>query len=140
MVFKPLNLHVYSMILVVQENSDCPILETGLSGFHLFKPLDRNYHFIIFLTSLSLKNNREGDPKTLIGNPLVPLWNLGVLGRNQLPKNHCLRFPNRVFLISRYFHLILDLFAPWMNLNFLWCIVFIHVIDQFAAISLSFLG
>jgi hypothetical protein len=42
------------MILVVQEKPDWPVSETGLSGFHLFKPLDRTYPFTIFLTSLSL--------------------------------------------------------------------------------------
>jgi hypothetical protein len=68
------------LILVVQEKSDCPVLETGLSGFHRFKP--PTYPFTIFLTSLSHthKNNREGDTKTPIGDSLVPLWNLGVIG------------------------------------------------------------
>jgi hypothetical protein len=69
------------LILVVQEKSDCPVSETGLSDFCGFKPpgqnlpIHRSSHF-----SLSLKNNREGDPKTPIGDPLVPPWNLGVLG------------------------------------------------------------
>jgi hypothetical protein len=105
-------------------------------------PLDRTYPFTVFLTSLSHthKNNHEGDPKTPFGDSLVSPWNLGVLGRNKLPNNRCLHSPNRFFLISRYFHLILDLFAPWMDLKFLWCIVFIHVIDQSPAISLTFLG
>jgi hypothetical protein len=41
------------LILVVQEKSDYPVSETGLSGFHGFKPLDRTYPFTVFLTSLS---------------------------------------------------------------------------------------
>jgi hypothetical protein len=49
-------------------------------------------------------------------------------------------FPQLIFPILRYFHLILDLFALWMNLIFLRCIVFIHDIDQSPAISLSFLS
>jgi hypothetical protein len=109
------------LILVVQEKPDCPVSKTGLSGFCGFKPPGRNltlYHFLTSSLSLSLKNNREGDPKTPIGDFLVPPWNLGVLGSNQLPKNRCLRSPNR-FFISRYFHLILDPFAPWMDLKFL---------------------
>jgi hypothetical protein len=70
------------MILVVQEKPDCPVLEIGLSGFHGFKPPGQNLPLHHFLTSLSLtlKNNCEGDPKTPIGDPLVPPWNLGVLG------------------------------------------------------------
>jgi hypothetical protein len=68
------------LFLVVQEKLDCPVWEAGLSGFRGFKPLDRTYPFTIFLTSLSLKNNCEGDPKTSIGDFLVPPWNLGVLG------------------------------------------------------------
>jgi hypothetical protein len=44
------------------------------------------------------------------------------------------------FLFSRYFHLILDLFAPWMDLKYLWSIVCFHVLEQPPAISLSFIG
>jgi hypothetical protein len=70
------------LILVVQEKSDCPVSETGLFGFHGFKPPGQNLPVHYFLTSLSLslKNNWEGDPKTPIGDSLVPPWNLGVLG------------------------------------------------------------
>jgi hypothetical protein len=123
-------LRYHRLILVIQLKLDCPVSEIGLSDFRLFKPPGQNlpiHHFSHF--SLSLKNNHEGDPKTPIGDPLVPPWNLGVLGSNQLLKNRCLRSSNRFFLISRYFHLILDLFAPWMDLKFLWCIVFIYVIN-----------
>jgi hypothetical protein len=77
-VEKGLSYHM--LILVVQEKSDCPISETGLSNFRLFKPPRQNlllHHFSHF--SLSLKNNCEGNPKTPIDDPLVPLWNLGVL-------------------------------------------------------------
>jgi hypothetical protein len=135
------------LFLVVQEKLDCLVSETGLSDFHGFNPSppppDRTYPFTVFShfsLSLSLKNNCEGDPKTSIGDPLVPPWNLGVLRSNQLPKKRCLHSPNRIFTISRYSLLILDLFAPWMDLKFLWCIVFIHIIDQSPAISLRFLG
>jgi hypothetical protein len=70
------------LILVVQEKLNCPILETGLSCFREFKPHDRTSPFTIFLPSLSLflKNNYEGDPKTPIGDSLVPPRNLRVLG------------------------------------------------------------
>jgi hypothetical protein len=72
-----------SLILVVQEKLVCPVLETGLSSFCGFKPPGQNlplHHFSHFSLSLSLRNNREGDPKTPIGDPLVPPWNLGFLG------------------------------------------------------------
>jgi hypothetical protein len=63
------------LILVVQEKPDYPVF-TGLN------PLDRTYPFTVFLTFLSHthNNNYEGDPKTPIGDSLVPPWNLGVLG------------------------------------------------------------
>jgi hypothetical protein len=54
------------VVLIVQEKTDCPISETGLSDFHGFNPLGRTS------LSLSLKNNREGDTKTPIGNFLIP--------------------------------------------------------------------
>jgi hypothetical protein len=74
-------LNYQSLILVVQEKLDCLISETRLSSFHGFKPPGQNlplHHFSYF--SLSLKNNREGDPKTPIGDSLVPPWNIRVLG------------------------------------------------------------
>jgi hypothetical protein len=68
-------------ILVVQKKLDYPVSETGLSGFRGFKALDRPYPFTNFpLFSLTLKNIRKGDPKSPIGDFLVPLWNLRVLG------------------------------------------------------------
>jgi hypothetical protein len=70
------------LILVVQEKPDCPVSEAGLPGFHGFKPPRHNlplHRFSHFSLSLSLKNNREGDPKTPIGDSLIPPWNLGVL-------------------------------------------------------------
>jgi hypothetical protein len=73
-------LSYHRLILVVQEKLDCPVFKTRLSGFLLFKPSGQNLPLHHFLTSLSLKNNHEGDPKTPIGDPLVPPWNLGVLG------------------------------------------------------------
>jgi hypothetical protein len=71
-----------TLVLVVQEKIDYSVSKNGLSGFRGFKPPDRTYPFTVFLTShsLTLKNNREGDPKTPIGDPLIPPWNLGVLG------------------------------------------------------------
>jgi hypothetical protein len=69
------------LILVVQEKLNYPVSETRISGFCRFKPPGQNlplHHFSHF--SLSLKNNREGDPKNPISDPLVPPWNLGVLG------------------------------------------------------------
>jgi hypothetical protein len=56
------------------QKPDYPVF-TGLN------PLDITYPFTVFLTSLSLslKNNCEGDPKTPIGDSLIPPWNLGVL-------------------------------------------------------------
>jgi hypothetical protein len=69
------------LILVVHENPNYPISKIGLSGFCGFKPHGQNlplHRFSQF--SLSLKNNHKGDPKTPIGDPLVPPWNIGVLG------------------------------------------------------------
>jgi hypothetical protein len=71
------------LILVVQEKLGCLISEIGLSGFRGFKPPRQNiplHHFSHFSLSLSLKNNHEGDPKSPIGDFLVPPWNLRVLG------------------------------------------------------------
>jgi hypothetical protein len=71
------------LILVVQEKLDCPVSETRLSSFRGFKAPVQNlslHHFSLFSLSLSHKNNREGDPKTPIGDSLVPPWNVGVLG------------------------------------------------------------
>jgi hypothetical protein len=55
-VLKPLNLHVspwkglryQRVVLIVQEKTDCPISETGLSDFHGFNPLGRTYPFAFF--------------------------------------------------------------------------------------------
>jgi hypothetical protein len=86
-MFGPQPRHVWvfgtpTAVLDVQEKPNCLVSKTGLSDFHGFKPADRTYPFVVFLTSLSLKlkNNRGGDPKTPIGDPLIPPWNLGVLG------------------------------------------------------------
>jgi hypothetical protein len=49
-------------------------------------------------------------------------------------------FPQPIFPILMYFHLILDLFAPWMDLKFLWYIIFLHVIEYSPVISLNLLG
>jgi hypothetical protein len=71
------------LILVVQEKLDYPVSETRLSGFRGFKAPVQNlslHHFSLFSLSLSHKNNHEGDPKTPIGDSLVPPWNVGVLG------------------------------------------------------------
>jgi hypothetical protein len=51
-VEKGLSYHM--LILVVQEKSDCPISETGLSNFRLFKPPGQNlllHHFSHFSLS-----------------------------------------------------------------------------------------
>jgi hypothetical protein len=70
------------LILVVQKKSDGPISKTGLPDFRGFKPPGQNlhlHHFLLLSPSLS-QEQPEGDPKTPIGDSLVPLWNLGVLG------------------------------------------------------------
>jgi hypothetical protein len=74
------------LIFVVQEKLDCPVQKPDYPVFVGLKHLYRTYPFTVFLSSLSLslslshKNNREGDPKTPIGDSLVPPWNVGVLG------------------------------------------------------------
>jgi hypothetical protein len=45
-----------------------------------------------------------------------------------------------VFPFSRYFHPLLDLLAPRIDLKFLWCIASFHVLEHSPAISLSILG
>jgi hypothetical protein len=74
--------------LVVQEKPDYPVFKTGLSSFCGFKPPDRTYSFTVFLTSLSLtlKNNREGDPNIPIGDPLVLRGILKFLGEINSPR------------------------------------------------------
>jgi hypothetical protein len=71
------------LILVVQEKLDYLVLEIGLFDFHGFYPPGQNLPLHCF-SNFSLihthKNNHEGDPKTPIGDSLVPPWNLGVLG------------------------------------------------------------
>jgi hypothetical protein len=66
------------MILVVQEKPNWPISETGLSGFHLFKPPGQNlplHHFSHFSLSLSRTTMRV-TPRP----PLVIPWFLrGIL-------------------------------------------------------------
>jgi hypothetical protein len=126
--------------LIIQKKLDCPISETRLSGFRGFKTPGQNlflHHFSHF--SLS-RTTVRATPRP----PLVIPWFLyGILeflGEINSPRTGVSISPTGFPLISRYFHLILDLFAPWMDLKFFWCIVFIHVIDQFAAISLSLLG
>jgi hypothetical protein len=126
--------------LIVQKKLDCPISETRLSGFRGFKPPSQNlllHHFSHF--SLS-RTTVRATPRP----PLVIPWFLrGILeflGEINSPRTGVSISPTGFLLISRYFHLILDLFAPWMDLKFFWCIVFIHVIDQSSVISLSFLG
>jgi hypothetical protein len=79
------------------QKSDYPVL-AGLT------PEERTYPFTFFLTSLcfSLKNNHEGNPKTPIGDFLIPPWNLEVLGLIQLPKNRCVSdFPPPVFYLLK---------------------------------------
>jgi hypothetical protein len=103
-------------------------------------PLDRTYTFTIFYFSLSLKNNLRVTPRPPLAIPWFLCGILEFLGEINSPRTGVSVAPTGFFLISRYFHLILNLFAPWMDLKFLWCIVFIHLIDQPPAISLSFLG
>jgi hypothetical protein len=105
-------------------------------------PLDKTYPFIVFLTSLSLSLTRTNVRVTLRPPLVIPWFLCGILellGEINSPRN-CVPVPPTGFPISRYFHLIIDLFAPWMDLKFLLCIVFINVIEQSPAISLSFLG
>jgi hypothetical protein len=130
------------LFLVVQEKLDCPVLKIGLSGFRGLKPrTDLTPSRFFSLLSLSYTQEqpwgRPQDPLWLFHGSSMESWSSWV---KSTPKNWCLYSPNWFSPILRYFHLILDLFTSWMDLRFLWCIVFIHVIDQSPAISLSFLG
>jgi hypothetical protein len=76
------------LILVVQEKPDCPVLETGLSGFHGFKPLDRTDPFTIFLTSLSLSRTTvRVTPRPLLVIPWFLHGILEFLGEINSPRN-----------------------------------------------------
>jgi hypothetical protein len=136
------DLSYHRLIFVVQKKLNCPISETGVSGFRLFKPLGQNlplHHF----SQLSLSLSRTTVRATLIPPLVIPWFLCGILeflGEINSPRTGVSVPPNRFFLISRYFYLILDLFALLMDLKFLWCIIFIHVIDQSPTISLCFLG
>jgi hypothetical protein len=96
-----------------------------------------------FLSLPSLTHTRTTvrvTPRPLLVIPWFLRGILEFLGEINFPRTGVSIPPIGFFVISRYFHLILDLFAPWMDLKFLCCIVFIHVIDQSPAISVSFLG
>jgi hypothetical protein len=131
------------LILVVQKKLDCPVSETRLSGFRGFKPPGQNLPLHCFSHfSLSLSLTRTNVRVTLRPPLVIPWFLCGILellGEINSPRN-CVPVPPTGFPISRYFHLIIDLFAPWMDLKFLLCIVFINVIEQSPVISLSFLG
>jgi hypothetical protein len=127
--------------LVVQEKLDYPVSETGLSGFHGFKTLDRPYTFISF-PLFSLSHSRTSVRVTPRPPLVIPWFLCGILeflDEINSPRNG-VSVPQPVFPHLRYFHLFLDPFAPWMDLKFLWCIVFIHVMDPSPAISLCFIG
>jgi hypothetical protein len=113
----------------------------GYSVFAGLKHPDRNYPFTVF--SLLSHTHSRTTMRATLRPPLVISWFLcGILeflGEINTQESVSL-FPQLVFPILRYLHLILNLFALWMDLKFFWCIVFIHVIDQSTAISLSFLG
>jgi hypothetical protein len=53
------------------------------------------------------------------------------------PQEPVCPIPPPVFPFSRYFHPILDLLVPCIDLKFLWYIIFIHVLDHLLAISLE---
>jgi hypothetical protein len=132
--------HQYGLLQLSSQNrtvrfwkQDCPV-----SAF-LTPTLGETYPF----TLISFPLSRIVCEKLLgpLGvDFLIPPWNLGVLGLIQLPKNRCIRFPHQFFLFLMYFHLLVDLFATWIDLKFLWCIVSIHVLEQSPAIYLSFIG
>jgi hypothetical protein len=66
------------LILVVQEKSDCPVLETGLSGFHGFKPPRQNlplYHFSHFSLSHTRTTMRATPRPPLV----IPFFLCGIL-------------------------------------------------------------
>jgi hypothetical protein len=148
MVFKHLNLHVYPLKMLKLSKADfgCPgkirlsNFKTGLSGFLRFKPPRQNlplHHFYRFSLTQEQPWGQPQDPHWWFLASSMESWSSWVKSTPQEPMS---LFPQLVFPISRYFHLILNLFAPWMDLKFLWCIVFIHVIEQCPTISLSFLG
>jgi hypothetical protein len=129
------------LILVVQEKPDCPISKIKLSGFHGFKAPRQNLPLHCF-SLLSHTHTRTTVRASLRPHLVIPWFLHGILeflGEINSPRIG-VSVPLPVFPILRYLHLILDLFALWMDLKFLCCIVFIHIIDQSTVISLSFLG
>jgi hypothetical protein len=82
-------LNYQRLILVVQEKLDCPVSETGLSGFHGLKPPGQNlplHRFSHFPLSLSHKNNREGDPRPPLAIPWFLRGILEFLGEINSPR------------------------------------------------------
>jgi hypothetical protein len=75
-------LSIHREVFTVQKKLDCPVSETGLYGFHGYNPwteLTLSSHLSL-LPLLFSSFNREGNPKTPIGDFLIPPWNLGALG------------------------------------------------------------
>jgi hypothetical protein len=129
------------LILVVQKKSHCLVSKTGLSSFHGFKP-----HWTeltpspFFLTSLS---HTRTTMRVTLRPPLAIPWFLrGILeffGEINYPRTG-VSVPPTGFPHLKVFSSNPRSLSPWMDLKFLWCIVFIHVIEQSPAISPSFLG
>jgi hypothetical protein len=92
------------VVLVVQENPDYPISETGLSSFHRFKALDRPHPFTSF-SLFSLTHSRT-TVRVTPRPPLVIPWFLrGILEflgeiNSQEPVSP---FPQPIFPILRFF-------------------------------------
>jgi hypothetical protein len=113
------------LILVIQEKLDCPILEIGLSGFCGFKPLDKTYPFHQF-SHFSLSHTQEQpwgwpqDPHWWFVGFSVESWSSWVKSTHQEPVSP---FSQPVFPMSRYFHLILNLFTPmdWFEIPLVHC-------------------
>jgi hypothetical protein len=72
-------------VLSVQTKPDCLVFVGSYTQTYLTLLTPS-----LFFHSPLLKNYCEGGSRPLGGHSLVPSWNLGLLGWNQLPKNRCL--------------------------------------------------
>jgi hypothetical protein len=122
------------LILVVQEKMDYPIF-VGLTPWTELTPSPL---YSLFTTSFSCSTVRaDQDPLVAISRFLHGI--LEFLGGFKSPRTG-VSDPPSIFPILRYFPLSINLFAPCMDLKFLQCIVSIHVLELYPAISLSFFG
>jgi hypothetical protein len=124
----------------VQSKSDCSIVEIGWSGFCVFNTSEVKLTPSLLFLTLCQEQPVESPLGLLGGDLLGSFVEYSSSWVDSTPQELVSPIPPPVLLFSMYFHLILNLFAPWMDLKFLRCIISINVLEQPTVISLSFLG